>query len=219
MELLLLALAFWPMLIAMAALAGVGAWAPRHYWFRQGRPPRLQNILMLLLALWSGFMLYRGLMAGSVCATIRCRQIYHAGDAGEAALYWHVIGITALLGLFGLWGALAGEAGREAVAPPSAEELARQERVRAQIKLAWDETGGSAAFVTRLRENGLHCARDAGGMFVVVDEAGGVHALAFDTMQDGKAAIIDTLEAALQGSAVTVPELAALRAQMAAKAD
>jgi hypothetical protein len=83
------------------------------------------------------------------------------------------------------------------------------------IRTAWETSKGDASFVTLLAAQGLHCARDEAGLFVIIDKTGALTPLDFGLLNETKTAIHDTLAGHLQNSGIVVLTVAEVRAQLA----
>lgn len=217
---ILIGASFWMLVVLLIALAFSGFWAPRNFWISLRQPPKRQNWYFLAFGALSAYLLLSNLLKGAACTAWNCKTIFHANNPAEAWLYWQLLGLNFMLVVLMFWGFLMGQFYREDPAQQRARlDAAAAQRLQysSEIVAAWESSGGSAAFVTALQKHGLHCATDADGMFVVVDMTGTVHQLDYAVLNETKTAIHDTLAASLIENGLTVPEVAAVRAQLKAQ--
>lgn len=218
-DLLLSGFCFWLLLITSLVFVLAGFWSPRHWWLTTRKPPQLTNLFaasaLLLILYFTG----KQLWAGEACSAGDCLTMFHRDKPDEALIYWHLIGINFCIAIFALWGTLVNHTrDRDEAAERAAldDQQAKATQHAAAIRAAWEESKGSAAFVTLLAAQGLHCARDAEGFFVVIDAAGAITPLDFGLLNETKAAIHDTLAGNLQNSGIAVLTIAEVQARLEA---
>lgn len=208
---------FWVLLVSSLGFAFSGFWAPRNYWLVMRRPPQLMNLIFVGLF---GLLVYGitlNIMQGSACNNLACEERFARDNPYQMLIYWHLVGINALVALFMLWGALVNHARQRDEKDQRAAidaRAAHEQRHAVVIRAAWEETKGSAGFIAALAGHELYCATDDGGMFVVLDKAGMVYPLDFALLNETKAAIHDTLAGNLQGSGIEVLTVELLRLKL-----
>lgn len=219
-DLLLSGFCFWLLLITSLVFVLAGFWSPRHWWLTTRKPPQINNLVAaafgVMMLAQTGAMLLRA----DACSEVTCDVRFHRDVPHEALIYWHLVGIDLLVVLFALWGALVNHArGRDEAAERAVldAQQAKATQHAEAIRAAWEESKGDARFVTLLAAQGLHCARDAADMFVIIDSAGELTPLDFGLLNETKTAIHDTLAGHLQNSGVAVLTVAEVRAQLATK--
>lgn len=218
-DLLLSGFCFWLLLITSLVFVLAGFWSPRHWWLTTRQPPQLTNLFALIALLLILYFMGRQLWSGAACSAGDCQSVFHRDKPNEALIYWHLIGINSCIALFALWGVLVNHAReRDEAAQRAALDAAQAKATQhaEAIRAAWEESKGDARFVTLLAAQGLHCARDTEGLFVVIDRAGAITPLDFGLLNETKAAIHDTLAGNLQNSGIVVLTVAEVQTQLAA---
>jgi hypothetical protein len=209
---------FWLLLAVSLGFAICGFWSPCQLWLGVRKPPQLNNFIFLCFLLLLLYFLVGNLQQGLACTGLSCVPLYHRDVPEEADIYWYLTGINALVALFVLWGVLANHGQRFDEKQQKKQidtETAQRTQHATHIKAAWDATGGSVDFIAALKTYDLHCAMQD-DVYVVLDKTGALYQLDFDTLNETKTAIHDTLTANLQGSGVVVLSVVTVKIQLAA---